>query len=173
MLVVFRSAGTVSLTTTLLSCAGLVLIVLMIRFLPRIPGYIVALVAATVVVYFLHLPVETVGTRFGGIPAGFPRLHVPVFEYAAVRSLISPAITVAMLGAIESLMQALQRLAEEVRASGRTLVLCRAREQPARLMAQASFAQHVGEENICPHVSSAIERARAVHEQDLAREVLI
>jgi SulP family sulfate permease len=68
---------------------------------------------------------------------------------------------------------ALQRLAAEVRASGRTLLLCGAREQPARLMTQASFAQHVGEENICPHVSAAIERARAVHDQDLAREVLI
>jgi len=40
-------------------------------------------------------------------------------------------------------------------------------------MAQASFSQHVGEENICPHVSAAIERARAVHELDLAREVLL
>jgi len=396
MRVVLGSAGTVSLATTLLSSAGLLLSVLMIRFLPRIPGYIVALVAATLVVYFLHVPVETVGSRFGGIPSGFPRLHVPVFEYATVRSLISPAITVAMLGAIESLMsavvadrmsgdqhnpnvelmaqgvanilsplfgglpatgaiartatsircgavspvagivhaltvlavllfaaplarfiplaalaailmvvcykmgewheipqilrlskleigvwlstllltvfadltvaveggmilaalvfirkvtltttvsrvteddvedgrvhvlqgkdippyiaifrihgpflfgatekideirrqmaslppivvlrlrnmtaidstglQALQRLAVEVRGSGRTLLLCGAREQPARLMAQASFAQHVGEENICPHVSAAIERARAVHELDLAHEVMI
>jgi DNA polymerase III gamma/tau subunit len=40
-------------------------------------------------------------------------------------------------------------------------------------MAQASFAQHVGEENICAHVSAAIERARAVHAEDLAREILI
>jgi sulfate permease, SulP family len=396
MRVVLGASGTVSLTTTLLSCAGLLLIVLMIRFLPRIPGYIVALVAATVAAYLLHLPVETVGTRFGGIPSGFPRLHVPVFEYATMRTLISPAITVAMLGAIESLMSAvvadrmsgdqhnpnvelmaqgvanilsplcgglpatgaiartatsircgaaspvagmvhaltvlavllfaaplakfiplaalasilmvvcykmgewheipqilrlskleigvwlttllltvfadltvaveggmilaalvyirkvtltttvtrvteddvedgrvhvlqgkdippyvaifrihgpflfgatekideirrdlaslppivvlrlrnmtaidstglgaLQRLAAEVRASGRTLLLCGAREQPARLMTQASFAQHVGEENICPHVTAAIERARAVHAEDLAREVLI
>src|SRR6202035_97778 len=86
--------------------ASLLLIVFIRWLQPRIPGYIVALVAATVVVYLLHLPVETVGTRFGGIPSGFPRLHVPVFEYAAVRSLISPAITVAMLGAIESLMSA-------------------------------------------------------------------
>ena len=106
MRVVLGNAGTVSLTTTLLSCAGLLLIVLTIRFLPRIPGYIVALVAATAAVYFLHLPVETIGSRFGGIPSGFPRFHVPVFEYATMRTLISPAITVAMLGAIESLMSA-------------------------------------------------------------------
>ncbi len=75
MRVVLRSAGTVSLTTTLLACAALLLIVLTIRFLPRIPGYIVALVAATRRrAICLHLPVETIGTRFGGIPSGFPSL---------------------------------------------------------------------------------------------------
>jgi SulP family sulfate permease len=62
-------------------------------------------------------------------------------------------------------LQALERLALEVRGSGRTLLLCGAREQPRRLMGQASFAQHVGEENICAHVSAALERANAIHDQ--------
>ena len=106
MHVVLRSAHTASLTSTLLSCGTLLLILLTIRFLPRVPGYIVALVAATLVVFFLHLSVETIGKRFGGIPSGFPRLHIPVFEYSTFRTLISPAITVALLGAIESLMSA-------------------------------------------------------------------
>src|SRR5271170_3262473 len=87
MRVVLGSAQTVSPTTTLLSCASLLLIVLTVRFLPRVPGYIVALLAATLVVYLLHLPAETIGTRFGGIPSGFPRFHVPVFEYATIRTL--------------------------------------------------------------------------------------
>ncbi len=107
MRVVLGSLHTVSLTTTLLAAASLLLIIVCVRFLPRVPGYIVALVAATVAVYLLHLPVETIGSRFGGIPSGFPRFHLPVVEYATVRSLISPAITVALLGAIESLMSAL------------------------------------------------------------------
>ena len=106
MRVVLGHARTISLTTTLLSCASLLLILLTIRFLPRVPGYIVALFTATLVVCLLHLPVETIGSRFGGIPSGFPRFHVPVFDYATMRTLISPAITVAMLGAIESLMSA-------------------------------------------------------------------
>jgi sulfate permease, SulP family len=106
MRVVLEHARTLSVTTTVLSCAGLVLILLMRRWVPRIPGYIVALLGATLAVYLLHLPVETIGTRFGGIPSGFPRFHVPVFEYATMRTLISPAITVALLGAIESLMSA-------------------------------------------------------------------
>jgi SulP family sulfate permease len=61
-------------------------------------------------------------------------------------------------------LQALERLALEVRASGRTLLLCGAREQPARLMAQVSFARHVGAENICPHVTAALERAHEIHD---------
>jgi SulP family sulfate permease len=106
MRVVLENAHTVSLITLMLASGSLLLIVLTIRLLPRIPGYIVALLAATAVAYFLHLPVETIGTRFGGIPSGFPRLHLPVLEYTTVRTLISPAITVALLGAIESLMSA-------------------------------------------------------------------
>jgi SulP family sulfate permease len=106
MRVVLGSFGSISPTTTALACASLLLILVFVRWLPRVPGYIVALVAATVAVYFLHLPVETIGSRFGGIPSGFPRFHLPVTDYATVRTLISPAITVALLGAIESLMSA-------------------------------------------------------------------
>jgi SulP family sulfate permease len=62
-------------------------------------------------------------------------------------------------------LQALERLALEVRGSGRTLLLCGARAQPARLMGQVSFAQHVGQENICAHVTAALLRANAIHEQ--------
>ncbi len=104
--VLLESAHTVSIGTTLLASGALLLILLTIRYVPRIPGYIVALLAGTALVYFLHLPIETIGTRFGGIPSGFPHLRVPVFDYHTVRTLISPAITVALLGAIESLMSA-------------------------------------------------------------------
>src|SRR6185369_1087402 len=57
-------------------------------------------------VWLFRLPVETLGTRFGGIPSGIPSLKLPVFRFDLIRPLISPAITVAMLGAIESLMSA-------------------------------------------------------------------
>jgi SulP family sulfate permease len=61
-------------------------------------------------------------------------------------------------------LQALERLADEVRASGRTLVFCGAREQPAKLMRQAEFIEHVGEENICANISQGIARAQAIFE---------
>ncbi|MBZ5539753.1 MAG: STAS domain-containing protein [Acidobacteriia bacterium] len=95
-----------SVLETSLACAALALIIVFARYIKKVPGYIVALFAATAAVWALHLPVETIGTRFGGIPAGLPHLAFPTFRVDLIRPLISPAITVAMLGAIESLMSA-------------------------------------------------------------------
>jgi SulP family sulfate permease len=96
----------ISWETTLLGVLSIIVILLTTKFVPRIPGYIVALLAITGVVVAFKLPVETIGTRFGGIPSGPPHLHIPEFHWNLVHGLISPAITVAMLGAIESLMSA-------------------------------------------------------------------
>jgi SulP family sulfate permease len=60
-------------------------------------------------------------------------------------------------------LHALERLSDRVRASGRTLLLCGARHQPARFLDRAEFLQHVGAENILPHVQAAIARARELH----------
>ncbi len=89
-----------------LGIAALIVILLCMRFVKRVPGYIVALFAGTALVLILKLPVQTIGTRFGGIPSGFPGIRIPQFHFDLLRPLISPAITVAMLGAIESLMSA-------------------------------------------------------------------
>src|ERR1700738_4812320 len=89
-----------------LGILALALILVFMRYVKRVPGYIVALFAGTALVVSLKLPVETIGTRFGGIPSGFPGIKIPQFHFDLLRPLISPAITVAMLGAIESLMSA-------------------------------------------------------------------
>jgi SulP family sulfate permease len=62
-------------------------------------------------------------------------------------------------------LQAFERLADEVHGSGRSLVLCGARQQPANLMNQVEFEQHLGQENICPHITEALKRAAAIHEE--------
>ena len=85
---------------------ALVLILVFRKFVPKVPGYIVALFVGTAAVWIFHLPVQTIGTRFGGIPSGLPALKIPQFHLDLIRPLIAPAITVAMLGAIESLMSA-------------------------------------------------------------------
>ena len=58
-------------------------------------------------------------------------------------------------------LQALEDLADTLHASGRALILCGAREQPARVMRDAEFEQHVGVENICPNITVALQRAAA------------
>src|SRR5688572_4801702 len=100
------NAMTSSTTVTALSMAVLVLIVVWNRLVPRVPGYIVTLVAGTAVAAAAQLPVETIGSRFGGIPAGFPEMQIPRFRPELILSLVSPTLTVAMLGAIESLLSA-------------------------------------------------------------------
>jgi SulP family sulfate permease len=104
--VLCEGAHSVSAESTLLAAGALTAILLLRRYVPRIPGYIVALVVATLLVLGLHLHVQTIGTKFGGIPSGFPHFRMPIFDYHMVRTLLSPAITIAMLGAIESLMSA-------------------------------------------------------------------
>jgi len=101
-----RNFHTLSPMETGLGVFALIIILIFMRYVKRVPGYIVALFAGTALVILLKLPVQTIGTRFGGIPSGFPGIKIPHFRLDLVRPLISPAITVAMLGAIESLMTA-------------------------------------------------------------------
>ncbi|HET9133448.1 MAG TPA: sulfate permease [Gemmatimonadales bacterium] len=72
----------------------------------RIPGPFVALIAGSVAVALLDLPVETIGSRFGAIPSGIPALSFPSVTIDRLRELLLPAATIAMLGAIESLLSA-------------------------------------------------------------------
>lgn len=97
---------TASLVETGVAVSALALIILCTKFLKRVPGSIVALFLGTAAVYLLKLPIETIGTRFGGIPSGLPEFAIPAFRWDLIRQLLSPAVTIAMLGAIESLMSA-------------------------------------------------------------------
>ncbi len=104
--VLFRNFSSLSLVQTSLGALALLLIILFSRYVKKVPGYVVALFVGTAIVAIFKLPVETIGTRFGGIPSGWPKLQIPQFRLDLLRTLISPAVTVAMLGAIESLMSA-------------------------------------------------------------------
>lgn len=73
----------------------------------RIPASIVAVAVATIVAYVAGLPVATIDTRFGGIPAGLPGFHFPNISLETMRDLMGPAFTIAALGAIESLLSAM------------------------------------------------------------------
>lgn len=81
-----------------------------IQFWPRIthkiPGSLIAIVLTTAVVYYFHMPVETIGSRFGAIPTSLPMPVVPHIDWATIQKLIRPAFTIALLGGIESLLSA-------------------------------------------------------------------
>jgi SulP family sulfate permease len=88
------------------SAATLVILVLWPRVSHRIPGPFVALILSTVVVQMMHLPVETIGTRFGALNASVPHPQIPHLTLTQVTGLVGPAFTIAMLAAIESLLSA-------------------------------------------------------------------
>src|SRR5579885_391034 len=82
------------------------LILLIQRFAPRFPAFLIAIAAASLLVWLFHIPVTTIGTRFGGIPSGLPEPHVPVLSLAGMRKLFPAAFTIFALGGIESLLSA-------------------------------------------------------------------
>jgi len=102
----WQARATISWEATLLGVASLAVVILTPRILRRVPGSIVALVGGTAAAAVLALPVETIGSRFGGIPSGLPPFKIPPMTLHLIPPLLSPALTVAMLGAIESLMSA-------------------------------------------------------------------
>jgi SulP family sulfate permease len=101
-----KNFHTISLEATALAVATIVIIIVCRAVSDRVPGAIVALALGTLAVWIFKLPVATIGSRFGGIPSGLPHLRVPVFRADLIHGLLGPALTVAMLGAIESLMSA-------------------------------------------------------------------
>lgn len=99
----FESVNGAALGLGLLSLA---ILLLLPRFTKRLPGSIVAVVICTVAVGVFHLPVETIGSKFGGIPGGLPPFAIPDFHSEHILPLIPSAFTVAMLAALESMLSA-------------------------------------------------------------------
>jgi SulP family sulfate permease len=83
-----------------------------LRATSRIPGPVVALVTLSLLAWAMQWPVETIGTRFGGIPQGLPAFVLPDFSWETVRLLVTPTLTIALLGAVESLLCA--RVADQL-----------------------------------------------------------
>jgi SulP family sulfate permease len=103
---IFGHWGTLSPAATAASCLSLGVLIVFMKWVKRVPGSIVVLLLGTAIAWGFHLPLETIETRFGGIPAGLPQFAIPTFRFDLILPLLSPALTVAMLGAIESLLSA-------------------------------------------------------------------
>jgi SulP family sulfate permease len=85
---------------------SLLIVVLWPRITHRIPGPLVAILAVTAAVWVFHLPVETIGSRFGNVPNRLPAPHLPHVSWELIRQMFSPAVTIALLAALESLLAA-------------------------------------------------------------------
>jgi len=106
MKVLAESIGTVQWHTVAIAGSTLVIILLWPRINRRIPGSILAVLTCTAAAALLHLHVETIGTKFGGLPQGLPPFTLPHLHAEHIVPLLPSAFTVALLGAIESLLSA-------------------------------------------------------------------
>ncbi len=106
MTVLIQSMDTLNPVALALGVGSLALVLLVPRWLPKVPGSIVALVLGTAAVAVLQVPVDTIGSKFGGIPSGLPPIDIPDFRADLILPLLPSALTVALLAAVESLLSA-------------------------------------------------------------------
>ena len=87
-----------------IGCVSFILLLKMRHMYPKIPAPIVVIVLSSVIVYVFHIPVETIGSKFGELPSMLPEPSLPAFSLEKIRAVFPDAITIALLGAIESLL---------------------------------------------------------------------
>jgi SulP family sulfate permease len=104
--ILLEYSGTAHWQTVAVAGTSLAIILLWPRLTRRVPGSIIALLLSTGAVAAFHLPIETIGSKFGGIPQGFPHFALPHFEAGHILPLLPSAFTVALLAAVESLLSA-------------------------------------------------------------------
>lgn len=102
----FSHFGTVNKAALGIGIGTVVLVFVSPRFSKKFPGSLIAIVLATAAVHLFDLPVETIGSRFGTISSSIPAPEIPALDFGTLQKLIQPAFTIAMLGAIESLLSA-------------------------------------------------------------------
>jgi SulP family sulfate permease len=99
-------AGSIAPIAAMIGIATIAIVFLWPRVTQRVPGSLVAILVTTAAVQFLNLPVQTIGSRFGSVSGALPSLRIPHVEWRMLSSLVSPAITIALLAGIESLLSA-------------------------------------------------------------------
>jgi sulfate permease, SulP family len=104
--VLARGLHTTNVSAVAVAAASIAIIVVLRKLRPHWPGILIAVVVAALATWALSLPVETIGTRFGGIPRELPSPALPMFSLEKARAVLPDAIAFALLGAIESLLSA-------------------------------------------------------------------
>ena len=101
-----RSAAAIDPLAMAIAVGTVLVMVLMPRLTKKVPGSIVAIIIGTLAASWLHLPVETIGTRFGSIPSTLPMPQFYAVDLGTIKDLLQPALAIALLGSIESLLSA-------------------------------------------------------------------
>lgn len=102
----FGAMSSAHVATLLVGLGALGVIVALRRFAPKLPGFLIAIVMASLVVALLQLPVETIGSRFPDMPAGLPVPSLPSLSWTKIAELLPSAFTIAFLAGIEALLSA-------------------------------------------------------------------
>lgn len=106
VIVYAKNISTINLTATLIGLLAVAIMLLWTKVTDKIPGSLVAIVVTTAIAYFAKLPVNTIGSVYGKLNSTFPSFHVPSITMNLIQQMISPAFTIAVLAAIESLLSA-------------------------------------------------------------------
>jgi SulP family sulfate permease len=101
-----ENIATINIYSLGVGVASLLIIVSWNRLIKKIPGQLIAILVVTFVVQFFNLPVDTIATRFGGVPNTLPTPHLPFVSWELIQQMFSPALTIAILAALESLLSA-------------------------------------------------------------------
>lgn len=101
-----RHISTANLYTLGVGVASLLIIVFWNKITHKVPGQLIAILVVTAVVQIFQLPVETIESRFGGVPSSLPTPQIPSIDWQMVKEMFSPALTIAILAGLESLLSA-------------------------------------------------------------------
>ncbi|MBN2794697.1 MAG: sulfate permease [Clostridia bacterium] len=104
--VYFESFNSISIQTTLIGLLALLIIIFWPKVTQKVPGALIALLVTSVLVKVLNLDVATIGTKFANLSSDLPKFSLPTLDLEQIKMLIAPAFTIAILGAIESLLSA-------------------------------------------------------------------
>ena len=96
----------INFQAVLIAVSTVVIVFLWPKVTHKIPGSLIAIIVTTASVQLLHLPVETIGSKFGNIPSSLPTPAIPELDFSTIKNLVQPAFTIALLGGIESLLSA-------------------------------------------------------------------
>jgi SulP family sulfate permease len=102
----WAARATLSLPTLAMAVSCFAAIMLLRRYAPKVPGFLVVTVAASAVAFFLVMPIATIGSKFGGVPASLPLPSFAFWSWAKVRDVLPSAFTIALLAGVESLLSA-------------------------------------------------------------------